>query len=407
MKSWFLSCVVVLVIVAMAFASLLGSESGGAEWRQAVRWAEERQRQWQGDGCPVLQGDPGPGCSYEVYREAARLAAALPRSVRDRIAALTEDAPQVGAAAATERSTDAAIDDELIAAVAPIVAEVRRGTRRMLDVSPETPRFGRADGDMIDVIDMRDAMLAVRVTMRGLSSRDAVAATELWIDAMAAALDLGSAGVGVESLIGYMALQEFVEELGDDWLRGCGRPVLASLLAALQGQDERPVPARGFFECDLVGLIAFVEDRPSLSFSDIGVGDPWEIVRHSFSARACIESRVVARLEALRLAELRASPAASWPARKAALEFVAASERASPYSHFMAPVSSEPELLVRKARAALSQLQQAVAFHLGLAVPELPDPLGDAALKIEIDGDEAVFTSAEPAVRRAAVRRAR
>ena len=62
---------------------------------------------------------------------------------------------------------------------------------------------------------------------------------------------------------------------------------------------------------------------------------------------------------------------------------------------------------MRKARAALSQLQQAVAFHLGLAVPELPDPLGDAALKIEIDGDEAVFTSAEPAVRRAAVRRAR
>lgn len=396
MKWWLWTLLLVLVIGGMAVASL---SSDHPEWTQAVRWADARRLQWQQEGCPVLHGSAEAGCSRTDYRAAAVAVGHLSSAQRDRITALVDGDEGAGAGE---------VEPELVAATRDIIAALRRGSRRELDVDPTQRRLGpKAEAGVIDAIALHGAFGALRLGARDLARRDVDAAVALLRDGIAAAVDLSSTGIGVERLIGQQAIADLAVVFDDELLRQCSAPSLKEIDAALQLASAAMPPPGDFLEREMAHWIAVIRESPDLTTADLGVRGWWVAWRHGFSPRSYAVTQLCERLALMRRMQQMAPDDAGWSSRVVALRWLEERFRELPRDYTSLLQHVEFERTARRATASLGQLRQAIAFHLDQPMPEIPDPLGDGPFEVEIDGDTATITSGETDVRRTARRKVR
>lgn len=392
MSKWLWIPLGLSVVAGMVWASVVAEHP---EWERARRWLDERRQAWRQDGCPVVQGWPSEGCSRADYRAAASAAAALPEDLQRHIEfAIDSDWQYEG------RSRH----DEL----GHVVAAIRRGAGRFGDVDSAEPRLGQqAIHVMVDVQAMLVAFGALRLTARHTAQEDPQAAAEVLVDGLAAAVDLASAGIGVERIVGQKVALDVIGDFDDDLLGAIGREPLQRLGRALEDVGSALSVSDDFLERELAHKIVYLLEDRDLRADDLGVHRMWTW-RHGFSLRSYAIAQVCDQLELVRASRHAADPRTStWPKREATLRQLGAELARLPRDYLSMPDTTEIERTSRRASAALGQLRLAVAFHLRDPLPELPDPLGEGPIRVEIDGDAASFRSADAEIARDAVRNPR
>ncbi|HEX5053136.1 MAG TPA: hypothetical protein VFZ65_15280 [Planctomycetota bacterium] len=381
--------VVVVVLAVMVVGSLTASPDG---WQLALRWAAEREAQWQAiPECPVLQGEVAPGSSFAGYIEANRLAGDF-RAHEARLRELAE--------AEGEAAVPTAADRQVLADLEPAVQVLRDAAHR------QGPRA--AEGSSLDFLDIFGPIDALLLAARDRNRRgDAAGAVCCLLDAVACGTDLTSSELPLTQAIGALLVERAACAFDDALLGAADAALLARVDTALAQADAAlHVEAHLLSRCAL-HLVRMLRDNEQVTAWDLGMASPLQAWRHGFSVRRSGMARVADLVDLVQRFESATPAFETWPARKPRLEAAVAEDRANNADLHDALLTNSVELeeQARHGLAGLRLLRLAVAFHRRESLPQLADPFGAGGLAVHEHADEASFSSAGARLERTARRR--
>lgn len=400
MTWWRWGSVGVVVLGTMVAASVFADPHG---WRHSVRWAEAREREWidAAAECPVLFAPSVAGSSVAGCAAAARLGAACREVDARRLAEL---------AAAGAAGIVVAGDRPMLAGLAPAVAELRAAAHRLGGGGTwPVPDLGPASTTAL--LDLPVVLDALRVTAHEHArAGDAGAAIDCLLDGLAVGVDLAHSMLVIEQMLGVLAVQRCVGDLGEDLLVAADETTLRRAQDALALADAALPPESPCLGDHAATMVLALVRHAQWSAADLGLPTPLLAWRQGFSVRRLGMARATQLVEAvLRFGRETPPGREPWPARRARLQQVAADiDRQTGELPFrMTDHLLQHEEQRREAVTGLRLLRRAVALHRDEVPPALADPFGHGALQRQSDGSGTTLTGCQPTLVRRVATRAR
>lgn len=324
-----------------------------------------------------LWGEGKPGSAFAHYEQAMQKARELGVADKDALLAML---PRTDADTAEATESQA-----LLARWQPVLAALHEGAHAVDATPPPAPTMPGQPG-MTNLLDARWVANLAMFDARALRARgDGLAAVQRSLDAATFGVDLNRKGTLIEQMVASALVAIAVNECWPE--------------AALQHLDPNALSALadGLEKLD-AALPETVDFDGEMSFSlRWSMATPAESMPSTFAAwRYGFSTRWMFADAMLRTAgthqELGAATKLAWPQREALfeLELGALAACGNPIVAMMVPNLASAERGLRETKTLVQLLRMSVAFHRGLDLPPLRDPLGDGPLRVTRQADSSV-----------------
>jgi hypothetical protein len=377
---------VVFPMITIGF--LIVDRRANESWDRMAAWADATEEQWRSRDFhrQALWGESAAGASFVCYEQAIAAASEVGAEARGRLPVWREH--QQDATPAEWAEFDRSWSEPI-----RLMQEGARLDDARLPIEWKDGMEHRT----LARLPARDLVNAALVQARRLADGgEAAAAARLVLDAGLFAVDLQQSPILVDQMLASALVAIVAKEglldarlaaLPDEQLR-----LLAAGMAAIEercrkvfdGSGEALLLARSLMRG--VVVVGTEEEREDTA----GRATSW---RHGWSKRWAAADGVLSLVDATVL--LDQATGLPWAERSAALERTASKLRAAqaPLARAWAPILPAAERTLRTTLCHVRLCRLALLDRLGVAAPELEDPLGAGALAVVTQGGQRAFRS--------------